>query len=159
MEGEYQEKLHEAAARIHELESLIPITVFTVHFLPAWHNDKQSQRDWAAQYLTSSSGTREDAAVRFLWDSERPMAEKVTAFRSIWGEKEPFFTEFVIAESYLKDGSRAEAAEGYRQVCLLFGPGSTEDALILHMAQSRLHELEDKAQSDEVSRAAHKREE
>lgn len=150
MEREYQEKLHEAAARIHELESLAPITVFTVYFLPAWHSDNQSQRDRAAQYLTSSSGTRENAAVRFLLEGERPMAEKVAAFRGKWAEKEPFFTELVIAEVYLKDGSRAEAAKGYRQVCLLFDPGSTEDTLILHMAQSRLHELEDKAQSNEV---------
>jgi serine/threonine protein kinase len=158
MKREYEERLNEAAVRIKELESLAPLTVLVVYFLPAWHSEDQSQRDWAAKYLTSSRGTREDAAVRFFLDSERSSVEKVAEYRAKWGEKEPLFTEFVIAETFLRDGSYAEAARGYQRVCLLFDSNSREDMLILQMAESRLHKLENEDPPEEASHSARKRE-
>lgn len=111
--------------------------VLISHFLPAWHRGDVKQARLIEQYF--SRGTREAEATRFLFDP-RPLSEKITQFRERLGRTNASFVDFVIAEHYLKDGNRAEAAKAYER-CLSRARGLGADMWLIDKAQSRLFEL------------------
>lgn len=89
------------------------------------------------RYLTGQR--REMKAAIFLLD-KRPLAEKVTEFRQELATNDPLFTEFIIAEHYLKDGNRAEALKAY-QKCLSYDISSDKNRWLAMQVKSRLYEL------------------
>jgi serine/threonine protein kinase len=106
-------------------------------FLNSWHKgDRQSAELFARSF---ARGSREAVAVQFLRD-RRPLGEKVAEFRQRLQGTEPCFTEFIIAEHNLKDGSKPEAVTGYR-ACLAHRDLEQQDPWLAVWVRSRLHEL------------------
>jgi len=85
---------------------------------------------------------------------KRALADKVTEFRQDLAESEPLFTEFIIAEHYLKDGNRAEARKIY-QKCLSYDSSSLKKNRWLAMqTRSRLYELANEDHREKASTAS-----
>ena len=78
-------------------------------------------------------------AMIFLFD-KRPLADKITEFRQNLAKSEPLFTEFIIAEHYLKDGNRAGAIKAY-QKCLSYDALLEKERWLIIQIKSRLYEL------------------
>ena len=105
--------------------------------LDRWHKGLRDRvRSEGQQFL--DEGGREVQAVEFLLD-DRPLSEKVNAFRRQLGDSEPFFTAFVLAEHYLHDGDRQKALTLYRQ-SLRQQAGST-DGILRYRVQKKIVEL------------------
>jgi serine/threonine protein kinase len=132
LEGTIQ-SLNEQSA----LYSNIAARVSFSDFLQALQAEKLVLSQKIARHFTGDS--REIKAVLFLFD-KRPLAEKVTGFRQNLTKSEPLFTEFIIAEHYLRDGSRAEALKAY-QKCLSYDDYLKKDRWLAIQIKSRLYEL------------------
>ena len=78
-------------------------------------------------------------AMIFLFN-KKPLADKVTEFRQEMATNEPLFTEFVIAEHYLKNGNRTEALKAY-QKCLSYDVHLKKNRWLAMQVKSRLYEL------------------
>jgi hypothetical protein len=81
-------------------------------FLQAWHEERSDWTSIAGGMLLAETGSRENAAVRFLMDS-RPLASKDVQLRQQLGPSQRAFAEFLIAEQHLKEGHLQEAYETY----------------------------------------------
>ncbi len=120
--------------------SSIALNVSVSDFLRAFQAEPgQSQYppDYFERYFTGQK--REMKAAKFLLD-KRPLAEKVTEFRQELATNEPLFTEFIIAEHYLKDGNRNEALKAYRK-CLSYDLHLEKNRWLAMQVKSRLYEL------------------
>jgi hypothetical protein len=106
-------------------------------FLKCWHSDQLTQ----AALLSRAFGprTREAEAIRFFED-DRPLAEKSPEFQNGPFKNEPCFWQFLLAEHYLKDGKRLEAAKAY-QACLSDPKFVEEDPWLITWVKGRLYEL------------------
>jgi hypothetical protein len=82
--------------------------------------------------------------VRFLED-ELPLSDKIDGFRQKLRAGEPCFLEFIIAEHYLKDGNKPQAAAAYR-ACLSYPGLRRKDRWLELWIRSRLQELTDGAE-------------
>ena len=91
---------------------------------------------------------REMKAVIFLLD-KRPLADKVIEFRKELATDEPLFTEFIIAEHYLKDGNRADALKAY-QKCLSYDLHLEKNRWLAMQIKSRLYELTNETSQDKT---------
>lgn len=121
--------------------------VLISYFLPAWHDGNVKQARLIGQYF--SRGTREAEATHFLLDP-RPLSEKIVQFRERLGGTNTSFADFIIAEHYLRDGNRAEAAKAYEQ-CLSHARGLGADMWLIDKAQSRLFDLRAKTTQGETT--------
>jgi hypothetical protein len=122
--------------------SNLALNVTFSDFLQALQADRLRERqDFIRNYYTRylAEGSREKKAAFFLLD-QRPLAEKVTEFRQDLATNEPLFTEFVIAEHYLKDGNQAEALKAY-QKCLSYDLHLKKNRWLAMQVKSRLYEL------------------
>jgi hypothetical protein len=141
-----RELIEERELRNSQIESFVrdaELRVF-VEFLNDWRSNRLQRASLLAQSFPD--GTREAEAVRFLQD-ERPLNEKVEAFRQKLRPNERHFAEFVIAEHCLRDGSNREAAEAYR-TCLSSAESAGEDLWFVAWVRNRLHEVA--GQGDDV---------
>jgi hypothetical protein len=112
-------------------------------FLEAWRQNNISRAGLVFGYM--SEGSKEKKAARFLADSS-PIADKESGFRQSIPDTESWFAEFIIGESYLKNGSRKEALEAFkcsydaaRQLSQVDKSGA--DGWILEQLEKRLQEL------------------
>jgi len=122
------------------LLSNLALKVSFSDFLQALQADTGKSRfppQYFARYF--AGGSREMSAATFLLD-KRPLSDKVTEFRQELAKSEPLFTEFVIAEHYLKDGNRAEAIRAY-QKCLSYETLLEKERWLIIQVKSRLYEL------------------
>lgn len=135
------------------LLSNIALNVSFSDFLRALQADPGQSRfppQYFARYF--SRGSREMGAVIFLLD-KRPLTDKVTEFRQDLAKSEPLFTEFVIAEHYLKDGNRAEAIRSY-QKCLSYKTLLEKERWLTIQVKSRLYELANEEDHEKASSTA-----
>jgi hypothetical protein len=131
-------------------------SAFTM-FIDAWRQNNISRAGLVFGYM--SEGSREKKAARFLADSN-PVADKESDFRRSIPDEDSWFTEFIIGESHLKNGSRKEALEAFRRSYEAAGqsPQSDEsgtDGWILEQLEKRLQELgsaDSPAEKDEKSK-------
>ncbi|MDH4240950.1 MAG: protein kinase [Phycisphaerae bacterium] len=124
------------------LFSNLALNVSFSDFLQALQADRLRERqNYIRNYYTRylAEGSREKKAANFLLE-ERPLAEKVTEFRQEMATDESLFTEFIIAEHYLKDGNRAEAIKAY-QKCLSYDLHLKKNRWLAMQTRSRLYEL------------------
>ncbi|MHC4397228.1 MAG: protein kinase domain-containing protein [Planctomycetota bacterium] len=133
-------------------EETVQLTGFTgkvmfTKFLQPWHAGWLRQSQGITKFLVK--GTREYKAAAFLLD-QRPLTDKITEFRQNLGKSEPCFTEFIIAEHYLKNSNRAEAIKSYRQ-CLLHKAHLNKDQWLVIQIKSRLYELTNENKNDKTS--------
>ncbi len=122
------------------LFSNLALNVSFSDFLRALQAESGQSRfppQYFARYFTG--GSREMKAAIFLLD-QRPLADKVTEFRQEMATNEPIFTEFIIAEHYLKDGNRTEALKAY-QKCLSYDVHLKKNRWLAMQVKSRLYEL------------------
>jgi serine/threonine protein kinase len=143
------EKLNKQTAQFSNLA----LNVSFSDFLQALQADRLRERqNFIRNYYTRyfARGSREVMAAFFLCD-QRPLADKVTEFRQEMATNEPLFTEFIIAEHYLKDGNRAEARKIY-QKCLSYDSSSLKKNRWLAMqTKSRLYELANEELQEKAS--------
>ena len=99
-----------------------------VHLLDWWHRDQLP----APEITQLGPSTREGIARRFLADPT-PLLKKIPELRAKLAD-EPFFAEFVIAESYMKINNPQKAYQSYR-ACLNQALPSERDPLI----KTRIH--------------------
>jgi hypothetical protein len=120
--------------------SIIAMNVTFSDFLRALQADP-GKSQFPPQYFVRyfSGQRREMKAAIFLLD-KRPLAEKVTEFRQELATNEPLFTEFIIAEHYIKDGNRDEALKAY-QKCLSYDLYLNKNRWLAMQVKSRLYEL------------------
>jgi serine/threonine protein kinase len=130
-----------------EFATFTPQVVLVNYFLPAWHDGDLKQATQIEQYF--SRGTREAEATHFLLD-QKPLSEKLAQFREKLGRSNVSFVDFFIAEHYLKDGKRPEAAKAYQE-CLSHTQSSKMDEWLVDKAQSRLFELRAESWQDKTS--------
>jgi serine/threonine protein kinase len=116
-------------------------------FLQAMQAEQFRQSQFIARYFPK--GSREMRAAVFLFD-RRPLADKVSEFRQDLAKDEPLFTEFIIAEHYLKDGNRAEAIRAY-QKCLTYDALLEKEQWLITQVKSRLYELTDEDSREKTS--------
>jgi serine/threonine protein kinase len=122
------------------LYSNLALKVSFIDFLRALHADPGQSRfspQYFARYFTQ--GSREMKAMIFLFD-KRPLADKIIEFRQNLAKSEPLFTEFIIAEHYLKDDNRADAIKAY-QKCLSYDALLEKERWLITQIKSRLYEL------------------
>jgi len=110
-------------------------------FLEAWH--KNDGRDgWIAGLL--GDGSKEKAAAAFLLNPGA-IADKEASFRQGLPDGYGWFGDFVIGESYLKDGNESEALEAYGRSYQGIGrlpiDGLGRDKLLKSELKARLYEL------------------
>ncbi len=128
--------LNKQAAQFTNLALNVSISDFLRAF-QAEPGQSQFPPQYFVRYFDSEK--REKKAAIFLL-GKRPLAEKVTEFRQEMATNEPLFTEFVIAEHYLKDGNRAEALKAY-QKCLSYDLHLKKNRWLAMQVKSRLYEL------------------
>ncbi|MCP4257482.1 MAG: protein kinase [Planctomycetes bacterium] len=133
-----------------EFAMFTPQVVFVNYFLPAWHNNDLKRTKQVEQYF--SRGTKEIEATHFLLD-QKPLIEKIAKFKEKLGTGNTSFVDFVIAEHYLKDGNRSEAAKAYQE-CLSHARPLKIDNWLIDKAQSRLFELGVETRQDKPSSVA-----
>jgi serine/threonine protein kinase len=136
------ESLHKETARYSSLAVRISFT----DFLETLHAGRFEQSQFIARHFIR--GTREMKGVLFLLD-QAPLSDKITQFRQNLAKSEPLFTEFVIAEHYLKDGNRTEAMKAYRK-CLSYDVQSGKDRWLVPQIKSRLYELAEESRQIET---------
>jgi hypothetical protein len=120
--------------------SSLALNVSFSDFLRAFQAEpgkSQYPPQYFVRYFTGQR--REMKAATFLLD-KRPLAEKVTEFRQELATNEPLFTEFIIAEHYIKDGNRGEALKAY-QKCLSYDLHLDKNRWLATQVKSRLYEL------------------
>ncbi|NIR66519.1 MAG: protein kinase [candidate division Zixibacteria bacterium] len=120
--------------------SSLALNVSFSDFLRAFQAEP-GQSQYPPQYFVRyfTGQKREMKAAIFLLD-KRPLAEKVTEFRQELTTNEPLFTEYIIAEHYLKDGNRDEALKAYRK-CLSYDLHLEKNRWLAMQVKSRLYEL------------------
>jgi serine/threonine protein kinase len=111
--------------------------------LQAWRDGRNGDAYAMARYLPS--GSSEKKAASFLLDPA-PLAEKEDDFRSQFSNEQLWFAEFIIGESYLKDGNKDRALQAYRssQRYLQQLPDSSKSGLdrsLEGQIKGRLYEL------------------
>jgi len=116
--------------------------VFTF-FLEAWRQSRNPQAALVLSFL--SDGSREQKAARFLFDPS-PVAQKEAAFRQALGDENDWFTEFIIGENHLKNGSRNEAIKAFKRSFEAVpqpapGNGMGADSWLLGQLKTRLDDL------------------
>ncbi len=116
--------------------------VFTF-FLEAWRQSRNPQAALVLSFL--SDGSREQKAARFLFDPS-PVARKEAAFRQALGDENDWFTEFIVGENHLKNGSRNDALEAFKRSSEAVpqsapGNGVGADGWLLGQLKTRLDEL------------------
>lgn len=116
-------------------------------FLQAWSTGRLKDIRFIAKHLIG--GTREGVAALFLLNP-KPLADKTAKFRQLLEEKEPCFVEFIIAEHYLKDGSKTEALKAYRN-CLMQKEYLKKDPWLAAQIKSRLYDLTGQKSQDKDS--------
>ena len=122
----------------------LSVKVMFTKFLQAWHTDQSLDIREIRNYFIR--GTRAGMAASFLSD-QRPLTEKTAEFRQKLGKSETCFAEFVIAEHYFKNGSRAEAIKAYRE-CLSHNADLKKDRWLATQVKSRLYELTNENRND-----------
>jgi serine/threonine protein kinase len=137
-----------------EFATFTPQVLLVNYFLPAWHKGDVRRAKQIEQYF--SHGTKEAEATHFLLDP-KPLIEKIAQFREKLDTSDTSFADFIIAEHYLKDGSRSKAAETYQE-CLSHTQFLTIDKWLVDKAQSRLFELQGGTRQDKTSSVAVDRE-
>jgi serine/threonine protein kinase len=120
------------------------------YFLRSWHANRLRDSMRIARFFVR--GSRESAAAFFLLDP-KPLAEKTDRFRQDLSEKESCFTEFIIAEHYLKNGNRTEAAKGYRK-SLSHEEYLSKDMWLASQIKSRLYDLANEEPRSEAAGTA-----
>jgi serine/threonine protein kinase len=120
------------------------------HFLEVWDSGRLGQIPYIATYFKQTEGCEREYEAVFFWTDSRPLTEKVNEFRQKLEKSEPCFAEFVIAEYYLRKGSRAEAIKAYRK-CLLYDAHLEKDQWLAVRVKSRLYELNDENRQDKAS--------
>jgi serine/threonine protein kinase len=139
-------KLNEQAARFTNIALNVSISDFLRAF-QAEPGQSQFSPQYFQRYFDSES--REKKASIFLLD-QRPLAEKITEFRQGLATNEPLFSEFIIAEHYLKDGNRAEALKAY-QKCLSYDLHLKKNRWLAMQIKSRLYELANESSLEKTS--------
>jgi serine/threonine protein kinase len=135
----YARQLTAEIAKSHALERG---SVFKF-FLEAWRQNDVSRAGFVFGYM--SAGSKEKKAAGFLADSS-PVADKESDFRRSVPDEDNWFAEFIIGESYLKNGNRNEALEAFNRSHEAAGKSlkidkSTADGWILEQLEKRLQEL------------------
>ncbi len=146
-ESELQNSHRLISNQTKEFTTLAQQAVLISHFLPAWHDGDVKRARLIGQYF--SRGTRQADATHFLLDP-RPLNEKIPKFREGLGGANTSLADFVIAEHYLRDGNRTEAAKAYEQ-CLSHARGLPADTWLIDKAQSRLFDLSSKTTRGETA--------
>ncbi len=136
---DYARQLTMQIARSRALERESAFTMF----LEAWRQNNVSRAGLVFGYM--SEGSKEKKAARFLADSS-PVADKESDFRRSIPDEDSWFAEFIIGESYLKNGSRNEAIEAFKRSYEATGQSlradkSGADGWILEQLEKRLQEL------------------
>lgn len=136
---DYDKQLTMEVARSRALERGSAFNMF----LDAWRQNNVSRARLVFGYM--SEGSKEKKAARFLADSSS-VADKESDFRRSIPEEDSWFAEFIIGESYLKNGSRKEALEAFERSYKGFGQSSQvdksgADGWILEQLEKRLQEL------------------
>lgn len=106
------------------------------YFLQGWQVDLADKE--AMRHLSTDS--REYQAILFLID-QRPLADKESELRAKLGSQEHVFTDFIIAEHYLKNGDRDKAGEIYQRLYDKNPSFKHNDVWIIKELRVRLREL------------------
>ena len=112
-------------------------------FLQAWEQDRAGKANWALHFL--SKGSKEQKAAQFLLNP-KPLAEKEADFRRSFSDKDSWFVDFIVGETYLKNGDRKEALTAYQRSYktiqkLLQSEQSFIDRPLAGLLSARLREL------------------
>lgn len=138
-------------ARNLELEQrVLELQMTFSYFLQTWDAGRLGQIRYIAIYFKETKGCEREYAAALFWTDSGPLTEKVNEFRQKLEKSEPCFAEFVIAEYYLRKGSRAEAIKAYRK-CLLYDAHLEKDQWLAVRVKSRLYELNDENWQDKAS--------
>jgi serine/threonine protein kinase len=151
---EYAGQLTRQIARGRALER---VSAFNM-FLEAWRQNDASRAGVVFGFM--SEGSKEKKAASFLADPNT-VADKQSDFRRSISEEDSWFAEFIIGESYLRNGSRKKAIEAFKRSYEAAGQTSRgdksgADGWILEQLEKRLQELSSTdvpAEEDEKTKA------
>jgi serine/threonine protein kinase len=97
-------------------------------------------------------GTKEEIAATFLI-REQPLKDKEAGFRQRLGEKQAWFADFIVGEHYLKDGSKEQALNAYRNSYNTLQKKQADnqpvETWLVKLVEARLYELTAKAEKPE----------
>lgn len=111
--------------------------VFSRFLAHLYRNDK-NLAGVAASYIVLTRGTQEADAALLLFFNSMSLDE----FRKKWEKENSTLVAFIMGEYYHSQGKTSRAIEAYRQ-SLVSNSGRLEDEWLIHMAQSRLYDLEE----------------
>jgi serine/threonine protein kinase len=134
-------RAHESARLAAQLPRLDRQLTFSL-FLLAWNAGNRQGAQSISKHIPTES--KEAKAAVFLLDA-RLASEKSAAFREALSRESPEFADFVIGESYLREGNREKALEAYRRsyevITELERSGARLDRPLIEHVRARLYEL------------------